>query len=36
MNLYNSETYKEDLKYLTELDLPWEKLDKVETLKKYL
>ncbi len=26
MNLYNSETYKEDLKYLTELDLPWEKL----------
>lgn len=26
MNLYNSKTYNEDLEYLANLDLPWEKL----------
>ena len=29
----NSEIFKEDMRWICEADLPWEKLDKVEDLK---
>ena len=34
--MIDNSIYREDIKYVAGLDLPWEKLDKVDVLKKYL
>ena len=36
MKVYENDKYIDDLKYVASLDLPWEKLDKVDEIKKLL